>query len=399
MRPETESDMPTVSLPIKRLGRGAWLLLVIVLAVLLVGCTQISIPDPEADPGSELSDETEDSGVGNAEQETPTQGDTKEVEATPPQQAVRDTQTVDQPSLQQPEIRASDSSRRWWDSEVLILVSLLVTLEAEVETVFSLIDANQDGRPVVWPLHSDTADLLVLARQRLNYARRAWSDSLFHERVGGPNGDPEVHALTRSVDQAVRELEQYLRRLDEAHQRGESRPEPPIPPGPLRELISQAHDMLAEHHWFADQPSNKVITSETDWSNLFNLGLHVQLLDETCYILSCAGVLTYVIGGDDTIDSRRRHAEFRGQAIIGNLYRLAELTDQPTPQTTLCRVAEPLSLRGLLLSSRNIHIDLAFNPNGGSSGYLLHDGYFEMSRTQDLYGVIVAECMVRGDNA
>ena len=391
MRPETESSMTTVTFQSARLGRGLWLLLlfVIVLAFLLVGCTHISIPEPEADPTSDVSDETQDSEERNTQEGT----------TTPLLQPAPDIQTLDQPSTQQPEIRATDSSRRWWDSEVLILVSLLVTLEAEVETVFELIDANEDGRPVIWPLHSDTADLLVLARQRLNYARRAWSDSQFLGRVGGPNGDPEVHALTRSLDQAVRDLEQYIRRLDEAHQHGERRPEPPIPPGPLRELISRAHDMLAEHHWFADQPSNKVITSETDWSKLFNLGLHVQLLDETCHILSCAGVLTYVIGGDDTIDSRRRYAEYRGQGIIGNLYRLAELTDESTPLTALCRVAESLSRSQLLLSSRNIHTDLAFNPDGGSNGYLLHEAYFDTSRTQDLYGVIVAECMVRGDNA
>ena len=391
MRPETESSMTTVTFPSARLGRGLWLLLlfVIVLAFLLVGCTHISIPEPEADPTSDVSDETQDSEERNTQEGT----------TTPLLQPAPDIQTLDQPSTQQPEIRATDSSRRWWDSELLILVSLLVTLEAEVETVFELIDANEDGRPVIWPLHSDTAELLVLARQRLNYARRAWSDSQFHERVGGPNGNPEVHALTRSLDQAVRDLEQYIRRLDEAQQRGERRPEPPIPPGPLRELISRAHDTLAEHHWFADQPSNKVITSETDWSKLFNLGLHVQLLDETCHILSCAGVLTYVIGGDDTIDSRRRYAEYRGQGIIGNLYRLAELTDESTPQTALCRVAESLSLSQLLLSSRNIHTDLVFNPDGASNGYLLHEAYFDTSRTQELYGVIVAECMVRGDNA
>ncbi len=399
MRPATDSDMTTVTLSSERLGRGTWFLLVIVHAVLLIGCTHISIPEPEADSTSGGSDEAQALEEPNAKQQTPPRHDAQEGTVTPPQQTAPNLQTLEQPSSQQSELQPSDYSRRWWDSEVLILVSHLITLEAEVETIFNLIDANEDGRPVIWPLHSDTAELLVLARQRLNYARRAWSDSQFHERVGGPNGNPEVHALTRSVDQAVRDLEQYIRRLDEAHQRGERRPEPPIPPGPLRELISHAHDMLAEHHWFADQPSNKVITSETDWSKLLNLGLHVQLLDETCHILSCAGVLTYVIGGDDTIDSRRRYAEFRGHGIIGSLYRLAEQTGESTPQTTLCRVAESLSLSQLLLSSRNIHTDLAFNPDGGSNGYLLHDAYFETSRTQELYGVIVAECMVRGDNA
>ena len=208
-----------------------------------------------------------------------------------------------------------DRPERWWNANVLIMIPLLIDLEVEVLTAYRLIDANQEGIPRHWPIASEAADLLTLARQRLAYSRRAWSDSMPHRSLFGPNDDPQFRDLGRELDAAYREVERYFLEVGRANESGERRPEP-MSPQKVITLIGRVHDLLAEDH-FDEMSSARIGTTERDWALLFALDGYARWLDEMCHVTSCVGYPSSIIGGGETAGPRRQYATYALFPIVG----------------------------------------------------------------------------------
>lgn len=207
-----------------------------------------------------------------------------------------------------------DRPERWWNANVLILIPLLIDLEVEVLTAYQLIDANKEGIPRHWPIAAEAADLLTLARQRLAYSRRAWSDSAPHRWLFGPNDDPQFRDLDRELDAAYREVERYILDVGKASESGERRPEP-VSPQKVIALIGRVHDLLAEDH-FDQMSSARIGTTEKDWALLFALDGYGRWLDEMCHVTSCVGYPSSIIGGDETSGPRRQYATYALSHIV-----------------------------------------------------------------------------------